>query len=312
MKTLKASVKQGTISLAWKKASKATEYRVVQGKRGGTCPSKPPLNNGSQNWHVLKSNKAKFTDEYLKPGKYCFAVYSVNKDGYVNVKLKATVTADLNLPTLKVPEVTDVTIKDASSEWDRAWVLRAKVRASALDGAAGDVTVRVCGKKDELAWVTGSGGVKDVAWLFSYDGFAPGQSVCLEFWNAGYWGNAKLKSETVKVTVKLPAAPTLSAPDITDLAVKDLGYDGVSDWGIQAKVRATAINGSAAYVQVGLCGEDYQTQAYGDGSLQEVLRLYSYYGFVKGQSVCLEFKSESYWGGEALRSKPVQKTVTLP
>jgi hypothetical protein len=185
--------------LTWNAAARAKKYAIYRGPVGGACVTNP-LNISAQMSYdsALAFDDTVSNYEPPVPGVYCYSVFSVNIDGYVNPKSIQTATITYTLPTPPAP--VNVTATATRDQWDdTAW----NVQLTGMPGSQSGTVLFKRGCDDNKAEASYLYNGQGSDYLSGSEGAAAGQQVCYRFWNTSSYGGQTLYSTPVDALVTL-------------------------------------------------------------------------------------------------------------
>jgi hypothetical protein len=164
--------------LSWSASARAKQYAIQRSAVGGTCPTKY---NPSAVIGLTSALSYADVASYYKPlaiGSYCYAVWSLNRDGYANPYSRAVVRHVYSLPP--VPAPVEATISLANKDV-YGWEINI-----ALTPAEGRVvatrSIGACQGAPENATLT-SYGYPIYDYIPIEDVYTSGTTICYRFWS---------------------------------------------------------------------------------------------------------------------------------
>jgi hypothetical protein len=193
-------------TLGWNAAARAKSYRIARSAPNGACPS-------NVTGQYLDQDSARtYTEEISRwqpptEGVYCYVVWSVNVDGYVNPASRATAQLTYTLPPVLPPVVAQGVAQpdmynDPYDPTYNSW--NVELSATNPDPAGQLLYARGCpaDPSEASTFYASPYGAEDS--LFYSDGFRSGQQVCYRFWASTYSNGLTRYSPPVDTIVILP------------------------------------------------------------------------------------------------------------
>lgn len=204
-------------TIAWQPAARAVGgYRIARSAANGPCPTDP---NGSYVADVkgLSYTEENSTYQPLGAGVYCYTVWSMNVNRYVNPASAGKASFTYVVPPVPVPVVTSVSAVFSgytdpvypeynTLSWD---VNLAATAPAGTDGVIYQAHLGACTLTDPAQAVGGmyGGTARDYVDAYSMPAATHGSSLCYRFWTRKYdggYGTPARYSAPVDVAVTLP------------------------------------------------------------------------------------------------------------